>query len=389
MRKTSNTKPTLNTKFKKNATQAGTTIANLKNTTSIWHGLSHKWKNHPHRMGDFANYIKDKSVKDKAAGITITSTVHGGFKPGQDGDTGNIKVLYEPVHHPKIGIKRGYWVEKFIDNPDLDRKDDRSVFTTTEHRSVDLDTADLNNGNFDNYSVVLRGFDINMTNTKTGETGYVWPTKFEIKILSTTISPDRSKMDCEIRIELSREDSPDVFKKSVKDRIEYNLKIFFTVVGGDSVDFQEGSKIDFSAFNNDFEGGVTIRNKKTQCHPSVTKSVTGITGLSFSITSDKDKDGRYIQYYEMYVEDEPIDARGEKEINARLGIHTKKSATTYKANYSATINTVQLQFKSDKARGLDLTKNGSLEVCTGGGVTIFHTCKSEKSNDSKEVSHTL
>jgi hypothetical protein len=374
---------------KKTAPVARKTTAELKNTSSIWHGLSHKWENHPHRMSDFANYIKDKSVEDDASGKTLTSTVNGGFKPGQDGDTGNIKVFYEPVHHPDIGVKRGYWVEKFTDNPDLGRKDDRSVFTSTEFRSINLDTADLNHGNFDNYSVVLRGFDIDMTNTSTGKTGYVWPTEFEIKILSASISSDRSKLDCNIRIKLSREDSPDVLKKSVKDRIEYNLKVFFTVIGGNSAAFQESSKIDFSAFNNDFEGGATFRNKKTQCHPSVTKSVTGITGLSFSIASDKDKDGRYIQYYEMYIEDEPIDAKGEKEINARLGIHTKKSATIFNANYSATINTVQLQFKGDQARGLTLTKNAGLTVCTGGGVTIFHTCDSEKSSDSKEVSHKL
>jgi hypothetical protein len=59
-------------------------------------------------MGDLANYIRDKSVKDRAAGITITSTVHGRFKPGQDGDTGNIKVFYEPIHHPERGLDRGY-----------------------------------------------------------------------------------------------------------------------------------------------------------------------------------------------------------------------------------------------------------------------------------------
>lgn len=356
----------------------------MKNTTCIWQGFSHKWDGRPHRMGDFANFIKDSEVTDTGS-IRIDAKASSTFKPGQDGDRATIKLFYEPVHQPNIGITRGHWVETIFDAPSTSRTDQLALTSLTEARNISTQNAELNFGNFDNYSVVLRGFEIDLTDQDSDATGYIWPTSFKIDITSATLSADRQNINCSIAIVIQREDSPD--SKNASSPMRYDLKIFYTVIGGDALDFQEGTRHDFSVSNIGHEDGSRLVTQSFRIHPSILRSVTGIVGFSFSIKSDLDRDGRYIKYYELFVEDEPIDGNGNKEVNARLGIHTDPSITIYAAKYDAKIRTVQLQFKR-LARGLTLTKNAEMDVCTMIGVEAFH-CPVEKTSDTQTVSHTL
>ncbi|MDX1418186.1 MAG: hypothetical protein R3293_28560 [Candidatus Promineifilaceae bacterium] len=363
----------------------------------IWQGFGHEWSVAPHRMGDFANYIKgDKATLSGATPpnqtLDIESTAHCTFKPGEDGDGAACQTYYRPIFHNNVGIKRGYWVDSFTDHVDYSRKELPATISRREKRQISTESVDLNWGRFDNYVVVLRGFDMDLKNPDSGETGYIFPTHFKIKIEKCVLSADRKNIDCELVIQITREDNPDI-DKGQEERMTYDFKVYFTVIGGDSQDFQETLRKRYGISDKHFEKGTAVVSRTETLHPTVDALITGITGFEFSLESNQIRDGRFLKNYEMYVFDHAIDrAKRQKKLSVYMGINGLPTPIigTNAATFNATIYTVHMAFKNDPL-STDSTQQANMALCTSYGWTspIVNCGGMEKTSDSQSIQHTI
>ena len=189
------------------------------NPLYIWQELLHQWSHQSSEIKNSNSFISDQSITQNGS-MVIADNSLATFKSGLQG-------------HPfpksnDVGVKIGYWTKKFTSKPYVPGID-RIGFSTSEHRTINTQCSELKFGNYESYDVLLRGFDLKMTNARTGAIEYVCPSDFKVEVIYTKLNATRTCIDCKFDISISGEGS----QTKSKDPIEYEFKIDFTAIGGD------------------------------------------------------------------------------------------------------------------------------------------------------------
>lgn len=327
----------------------------------VWQGFGHAWDHHPHRMGDFVNMVEGTG---HSAGSDVE--VHGirwaTFKPGQDGDEGDLRTYVRRAVAAGLRTHQGEWEIELDDEVDSERTDCRASTVWEGTLSIDIGATGVS---FEDYSVVLRGIDMDMTK-EDGATGYIWPTVLDVDLGVCTRSG--GTLSCQVRVEIVREDSPDA--KPPEERMGYRIGVPYTVLLGGSGVLLEGPERAHAVSGRDYCTGPEVRAiVEPGLDPSYGVALTAITGYRFELTSDLDKAGRFLDEYDFHVEDLDYDqASGTLVSEATFGVGRDPSGA-YEASLDATLRTRVVQIAAGAECADPATQEISDHVCIHSGVS--------------------
>jgi len=366
---------------------------NWRNRSSnFWQGFNHEWFATGHRVGDIGNYIKVHSASKANMLVDLDSTAYMTYKPGEDGDRGDVDTFYFPFAKPGIGMLHNKWNINFSDNTDVSRTDHQARTDYSNTFVINVNKEATQYGCMDDYEVVLRGFEMDITEldefgNSTGD-AHMWPTEFELKIENCTLDSSRENLECPVIITVEREKSSDIFKPNNMDSIEYDFTIYYTVVGGNEDEFKADQRGSVNAANRALSAGPNTIIATVDTGTQYDQAITGVTGFSWRLYSDLLKDGRYFDEISFSVKDGLFNATtGLKDVQFDIGL-LNRGLFQAPATYDATLYTTQLKFNNtiysspsslfnpllvNNSAAQQRTKNADGEVCTE-GLLIMITC---------------
>ncbi len=354
----------------------GPTLNIGSSATLVWQGFRHEWEERPHRMGDFSNFVTTEAAHlEFGEGRTIEGIREWRFLPGQDGDHGPANTYLAAVHESRARFYSADWTIEFTDQVS-DTPQQRAVTRVTQQVAFGLQRVPTRG---ETVEVFLQGFEMDITNPDTGETGYMWPTDFELGISDCVYTAD--DVVCYLNLKVEREDSPDPFKRA-EESLDYRFDVFATAM------IAPASAVAVRGFSASITGrDITLdpisRRSTITGQPGYESALVGVTGFEFELDSDRDRDGRYFESYHFAVRELHYDAdTGEQEIRVKLGL--KNDGTiTYDATYDARIELSFVQFDLPNRDADTIIIGGT--VCTERGWSPGVRCDEEVVSEREEV----
>lgn len=273
--------------------------------TILWQGFHHKWQNNPHRLSKFGSYFKEISYDEGTD--SLLATHRSVFRVGAYDDTGTVKSTGTFVKSGVLGIYHGY-----VDESCLKVSEEVGDSDSAECREQ-LDLAALGLSDYDDVTVILRGFQ-------------VWPTTYSsgynTRGFSVRVIPGArtgATYNFTAALSVHPEHSPDrpqlddkCWEDSHCKKYTYKGRIYYTVI---AVKSANGVIIEADpAGTNSYDAYVKMSPYKVPAEASESKrsaSIQGaegfehglvaIQGLSWHLGnwSSTAKDGRYIRDIEM------------------------------------------------------------------------------------------
>ncbi len=290
------------------------TVDEKNHSAFIWKGFQHEWLRTvigfkiPHRISKFDSYINNEDHQVEGS-WTSDATFTFGQSTGVDGNFMKPVGYYGAVNSPGIYTSRGNVSMSWTDNGDGGTYPKaKSVINQTV--SIDLNRNILNYGNLDNYAVFLRGIklDSNCDNAKqpAGETcnsNGMWPYKMYFKIHSCGRSYDT--LNCTLTVNVYRAWTPNkgglplIEEKPFNDKLDFDLKVYYTVIGGDNGDFKftEGTEFSRTGKGRDNDAKTGTKTIYGSSGYSTGTAVMTAFGFEFTKFGSKKKNnhlGRYI-----------------------------------------------------------------------------------------------
>ncbi|MBU0506885.1 hypothetical protein KJ708_12930 [bacterium] len=279
--------------------------------TILWHGFQHAWDKTPHRLNKFGSYFRsiDYEPNDDLTGGMLTAERRSIFKVGAYDDEGDVKIKGQILKTSVLGIYHDYLDEDCL-QVSGDVGDSDSV--TCE---VSLDLEEIGFEDYDNITVVLRGFQLWSSSYDMGYNSR----GFAVRVIPVAQTEQAYTFDAYFYV--YPEHSPDrpMWDDDCNDgnhceSYKYEARIYYTVIG---VREQDGHVVAASSLGtNSYSQEITmypfktpplastsLRQAEIQGEPGFEHGIVGIQGFkwklnSWSSTSD---DGRYIRDLRSYI----------------------------------------------------------------------------------------
>jgi len=332
----------------------------------VWQGFEHRWQNVIHRMGDTGNYIRQMSLKFDQADeeMDLRAAEYFMFLKGCDGDKGSVRTFYTGFANEGVGVTAGVWDVFFTDETDPQRSDKLASTAREQIVTVPFDNAPHAYGEHEVVDVVMGGFEVVLTDPRTGEPGSVSPTGLGVEIGTCRLAEDPTQLACPLTIELTREETPDWFKRTPKS-MTYHFRIHWVAIRAEEGTLATRQRR-FSVDDRSLMLGPAQLEDGIVGEPGWAGALVGIKGFSLAIYSDKARDGRMLKAYDFHVEQGPYHPdTGTQDVFVNLGVQI--GAGGKKAAYSASLQTVLLQFQGETYLGVQGALTES-EVCAKGGL---------------------
>lgn len=270
--------------------------------TILWQGFHHKWEDNPHRLSKLGSYFNDLEFEDSAGGGVLFAEHTTYFRVGAYNDTARIKTKAQFVKSSHLGINHGSVSSECLSvTADVGQKESASCEEIIDLKKIDFQ-------NYDEITVVLRGFRIESESYATG-----YNTRgFAIRLIP--LERDKNTFSFKARFTIHPAHSPDrpflddsCSGSNHCDTYTYQAKIFYTLIG---VNKNSGHITESEEPSNEYSQHVVMSPGHVPDYASANTRKTSISGdpgfaegfvaiQGFSWFLDKWKrtrrDGRYIR----------------------------------------------------------------------------------------------
>ena len=289
-----------------------------------WRGFSHEWKRTvlgfrvPHRISKFHSYVNNEDHKIEGNDWLADATFTFAQSTGVDGNYMSPKGQFSAFYSPGIFTSRGNVRFQFTDNSTGDTYP-RAITESRQTIGINLNKSSMAYDQLDNYVAFLRGFkldshcdDAKQPVAAPCNSNGMWPYKFQIDINSCTRKA--GVLYCDVVVIIKRAWTPNLgglppFEtKPFNDRLDFDLSVYYTVVGGNDNDFSfkyaQAVESNGEAHDDQPQSGNAAIDGK-QGFATATTVMTGF-GFEFSKLKSADKFnhlGRYIGSLDVQISD--------------------------------------------------------------------------------------
>lgn len=274
----------------------------------IWQGFHHKWEDKPHRVSKFGSYFRHidyDETKDEVSG-----EYRGVFRVGAYKDAGQVKATGTFVRSGALGFYNDY-----VDESCLKLSGDvGSQKSVTCPVNIDLEAAGL--ADYENISVILRGFRLSATSYSSG-----YNTRgFAVRVIPGARHGDDYDFNAWLSLHPAHApDRPQLDDKCWEDehckKYRYEGRIYYTVVGvarnagaiidetnSDGTNYYE-QKIKMSPNKTPERAPDYMRSAHIEGESGFAHGLVAIQGFSWHLAhwSDWYADGRYLRDLEMAI----------------------------------------------------------------------------------------
>lgn len=283
------------------------TISSKKVGAVLWQGFRHKWDDNPHRLSQLGSYFSDVNFEVSSWGESITANHKSELRTGAFNDSASIYSKGQFLKSSVLGIHHGNV------KPDCLTVRGKVGEKSTVSCEQEISLSDIGFENYDQVSVILRGFRLWSPSYKTG-----YNTRgFSIRLIP--IKKTATGYVFKARFSIHPEHSPDrplwgdrCSSGSHCSRYKYQAKIYYTLVGVKNSDgnIAEDSKSPTNSYGQHVvmspgrnPAYASTYARKTNIHgkSGFEEGVVGIQGFEWFLDEwhRTRKDGRYIRELSM------------------------------------------------------------------------------------------
>lgn len=215
----------------------------------IWKGFDASWLRHfagfqtPHGVSALGSGVEAVGERVDDGEWTADVETRSKFAPGSHGDLAFPETYFSGLYHPDLGVARYdlafETVSRVVDS-------DPPVARTRldERVEFDLDRKQLDFGNLDEYTVVLRGFELesecpeeDARSDSSCEYEGMWAHRMHFAVEDCRRA--QKTLSCAVRVEIDRGWTPTrgALMQPLTERLRLSGALGITVIGGDSDDF--------------------------------------------------------------------------------------------------------------------------------------------------------
>lgn len=280
----------------------------IEDSTILWQGFHHEWDKTPHRLNRLGSYFR--YIEYDAHDQEVYGEHRSTFKVGAYNDTGIVKTTGTFVKSSALGFHHGY-----IDFNDLKVRENVGKSGSAKHR-VAIDLKEIGFDQYDEITVILRGFRIRSTSYDAG-----YNTRgFAIRVIPVNQFHDEYVFDGKFYVHPEHApDRPQLDDSCKKDdhckRYTYKAKIYYTLIGVKNQDglITEPNKdngtnaysqyIKMAPYYFPNEASKNARSAAIYGEPGFDHGLVAIQGFYWHLDSWKKtkKDGRYIRDIEFNI----------------------------------------------------------------------------------------
>ncbi len=314
--------------------------------TILWSGFRHTWDDHPHRLSQLGSAFK--SIDYHEGSSTVGARHSARFRVGAVNDTGYVRSKGQYVKSAALGFHHGSVTSSCLETGG--RVGEEAVVRC--HRSIDLGAIDFD---YDQVTVVLRGFEVHSTSYDTG-----YNTRgFTVRVIPDGREGDRYYFDALFKVH--PEHSPD--RPLIDDRCgngshcqyySYRAKIYYTLVGvnDDDGNIEEsgynsyGQYVRMSPFKIPSLASSSSRWDSIQGEPDFRRALVAMQGFSWHLGAwgRTRKDGRYIRDLRFDISSLDYDrASGQARFKTNMYFHNSGAwPYGFNANYKMWTTLIQV-----------------------------------------------
>jgi len=370
----------------------------------FWKGFSHKWLRTivgfsiPHRISTLKSYVDN--TKNIEEGGSHYSEFIMGQNTGVDGN------FMKPVgHYQFMNISNVHAVHGKIELnwTDTGSGTDYPEAVSVIEREILIPLDKYDNTDKDISTVFLSGISLKTTCDdekqpcgKTCNSNGMWPYKFSISLIPGIITREGYKFTAQIDIRRAwtpnKGGIPLIEEKPFDERLDFNLKIHYTVMGGDAAGFAVSDKSSFTVNaqlrdNKASSGQKTLHGSPGFDHAT---SVISSIGFQFSPHSRLKKFnhlGRYIGKMNFSISNDSYNTASGL-MNYNYLFHVWSPDTVCQSNIEYSITTRLLQFRQANTIGTEKKTTGSLCCNSKDNAPFFSKwlqCGKKKQGPEQEV----
>jgi hypothetical protein len=353
----------------------------------VWQGFDHRWNWFVHRTSAMGSWIEGMERGTVGPWDTWDANFHMKADVGVDGDGMDPVGSYAYLSSTDVHTTRGKTVVEWTDQTvsgclDLGCAPEAAAVLKIPVR-VDLRKDALGDGMLDDYTMVMRGFDLDVcTDASCTTLEGAWFRLFDLSIEDCvlqgppTLASGHDTLQCNLEVHAIRAWEPDegdaipAFIKRFSPLNSYRLTVHHSTFGGDvdGLEFCPNERYlnDRSFGDEGFDTAPTA-----SCGSDEAQEVTAITGFGWELYddtfSDRDRLGRYFRRMDFQADLAPaLETRGVNAMAAQVSAVYGNSAS----GHVATLRTTQIALGGpDAVVGEPRTTTGKLCINTG-----LHLC---------------
>ncbi|NUN14482.1 MAG: hypothetical protein HUU55_12705 [Myxococcales bacterium] len=294
----------------------------------LWRGFRHEWLRTvfgfrvPHRISRLDSFIDNEVHNASGASWSATADFHFGQSTGVDGNFMKPVARYSALYSPKLYVDKGEISLTWTDDSDLGPHP-QAISNIQHSFVVPLDKATLGYALLDNYGVVLRGVglqsfcdDAKQTAEPCNSNGF-WPFRMAFRL--GNCKKGATALTCPLLVQIHRAWTPKLGGapwineiKPYNERLDYELTVYYTVLGGNDGDFKMTPGAVVVGANEGHDKQPVVISTSIQGVPGMAQGTVALRGFAFEFSppdnpTSNDGDvghlGRYIGSLDFGVAD--------------------------------------------------------------------------------------
>ena len=296
--------------------RGGDERTDLQRTALIWQGLRHRWNFFPHRISRLGSWIDGLVDEEPLPGVQVAAaTFHMAQSVGVDGDGMSPLGTWSMVRSDAIYSTRGKTVVEWTDQTTSGcaevgaRCAPEAISALRVPVTIDLQREALGWGALDDYTLVMRGFDLEVCDEGDCDTlDGAWFSLFDLGYQDCALTPGArgasEALTCELAVHAVRawepvEGSATLPSKPFTELNSYRLTVYHSAIGGDeeSLDICPNEPyVDRRDFDEDGPEVVA----PVGCGGPAWEPITAVTGFGWELSRTESaslyrREGRYLR----------------------------------------------------------------------------------------------
>jgi hypothetical protein len=334
----------------------------------LWQGFHHEWLRTvvgfrvPHRISLLDSYLSDESFSLLPTGSEQAQAMfHFGQDTGVDGNYMKPIGYLAGVASPGLAVLRGEQELTFSDQGDGGMYP-KAISDLQQTISVDLQQAALAYGQLSSYTMVLRGFalqlkcdDSKQPPSEPCNSNGMWPYHWHVGVADCQIA--NGKLSCPLKVQISRAWTPNkggisgLEEKPFNQVLDFQLRVMYTVLGAnsDAAHFVAPTSMTASGLGHDSSPQLVSQQVMGVGNQSYAYAVSALRGFGFTFSPSETGDkfnhlGRYIGSLLFQIRDQGYDpASGLLNHQASMQVWMPDTVAQSKVDYTMDSLVIQLQ----------------------------------------------